>query len=207
VAQKIVRVFDPAGAPQRAAIKGCPQLARPEGPLLRRQLNRPLDQAPIQLVGDQTLAEANQRAFAEGRFGAVEAVQHQLPAAIHRGGLNHFIVGGSYVRLENRGQGQLSGRDGWLSQRAFLVEQRQFLLKRLRKEGMALLTEKDKQLGASNPFHDRLFCWGRFNRWMPQRWTHVRLPHVLKMARSKPYAQPAVNHYLNYLTGVLVLLR
>ena len=85
------------------------------------------------------------------------------------------------------------GMGGW-PRRAVLVERRQFRLKRLRKEFMALLAQKDKQLGASNPFDDRLFCWGGFNRWMPQCWTHVRLPHVLKMARSKPYAQPTVNH-------------
>src|SRR5215467_10198140 len=77
-----------------------------------------------------------------------------------------------------------------------LLRGRQFLLKCFSKEDMALLAEEDKKLCPSDPLDNRLLCWGAVNWWRPERWTHVSLPHVLKMPRSQPYVPPAVNHYL-----------
>src|SRR5438552_7156598 len=43
----------------------------------------------------------SQRAFAEGRVGAVHTVEHQLPAPIHLQRLDHLIVGDPRVGLRS----------------------------------------------------------------------------------------------------------
>src|SRR4029453_11138747 len=100
VAQQAHGVLYPARPPQRAGVKRRPQLATsdPTGhPPIQRQ--RALHQPPIQIVGDQPRAEADQRRLRKRRLGVVHAVQYQLPAPIHHRRLQHLVIGGAGIGL------------------------------------------------------------------------------------------------------------
>jgi hypothetical protein len=57
--------------------------------------------------------------------------------------------------------------------RLVFIERRQFLLKRVAKQGVAVLPQKHKQLGPTNASDDGLFSCREFDWWMPQGWAHV----------------------------------
>ena len=99
VAQQIIGIFHTPGAPQRATIQRCPQLAGAKGAAGGGHLHRPFQQAAVQMLGDQPLTKDDQGAFAEGRGVAVQTVQYQLPTAIHGGGFDHFVIGNLRVGL------------------------------------------------------------------------------------------------------------
>jgi hypothetical protein len=181
-------------------------LARAKGPLLGCQFNRLLDQPPVQLVGDQALAEGNQRAFTERRLTTVEAIQDELPAPIHRSGLDGLIVGDPSVGLQDRRQGQLGWGDRGLTEWAVLVERRQFCLKGIGEQFMSLFAQEHEQFGPANPFDNRLFGWGGQYRRMPECWTHAQTSFVFKIRGSKTCAQHSVNHPVDYLTGILATM-
>src|SRR5579885_1265535 len=70
-------------------------------------------QPTIQAVGDGPLPKGHQGAFAKRRFLAIQAIQYHLPARIHGGGLDHFVVGDPCVGLQERCQRPLGGWCRW----------------------------------------------------------------------------------------------
>src|SRR5262249_49562964 len=104
VAQQIIGILDATSSPQRAAVEGRPQGARTEGSSCCRYLNGPLDQPSVHLRRYQPLAEVHQSPEALGRLATIQTVQDELPASIHRGGFNNFIVGSSHIGLQDRSQ-------------------------------------------------------------------------------------------------------
>ena len=126
VAQKVIRVFDPARAPQRAGIQRSVQLPGAEDLVLGGDRHRALDQAAIPVLGDQTRPKTNQRTFAERRRLTIQTIQRQLPAAIHDQRLDDFIVRHASIGLQYCGQRQLRRRYRWLPFRVGGVALRQF---------------------------------------------------------------------------------
>jgi len=122
-----------------------------------RQRHRPLDQATVEVGGDQALAEADQRAFAERWGDAVEAVEHQLPAAIHRCRLDHLVVRGAGVRLEHQGQRELRRGNGWLAQPTRAIGCGKLCLQGVIDKQMPLLAQQHEQLRAADAGDDRCF--------------------------------------------------
>jgi hypothetical protein len=53
-----------------------------------------------------------------------------------------------------------------------LIERRQFLLKGIGKQRMAVLPQEDKQLGPTDALDDGVFRYREFDWGMPQGWTH-----------------------------------
>jgi hypothetical protein len=82
VTQQVDRVLHPASPPQRAGIKRCPQRPVAEPAALSGQLDGALHQPPVQVVGDQPGAEADQCALGKRRSLGVQAAKHQLPATV-----------------------------------------------------------------------------------------------------------------------------
>jgi hypothetical protein len=101
-----------------------------------------------------------------------------LPAAIHGGGLNDLVVRDTSVGLKDQSQGELSGRDGRLALGSIFVEGSQLVLEGVREEGMTMVAQKDKELGASDPFEDREFSGHRLNGRVPEGWTHGVAPFL-----------------------------
>jgi hypothetical protein len=56
--------------------------------------------------------------------------------------------------------------------RLVLIERRQFLLKGIGKQRMAVVPQEDKQLGPADTLDDGVFRRRQLDWGMPQRWTH-----------------------------------
>src|SRR5262249_34160341 len=77
--------------------------------------------------------------------------QDELPAPIHRGGRDHFVVSGPRVRLQQRRQGQLCRRDGGLALRTAWGEGRgHLLLEGLVEQRVAPRPQEREQPGAAH---------------------------------------------------------
>jgi len=171
VAQHMLGIFHPASAPPWAPVQRRPPLAGAKGTAGGRALDRPFQHTAVELPGDHPLTTGDQGACAEGRRVAVQTVQAPLPAAIHRGGLEHCVVRDLGVGLEQSGQRQLGGGPWGLALRVVLIERQQCLLKGIGKERRAVLPQEDKQLGPTDALDDGVFRRRQFDWGMPQRWT------------------------------------
>ncbi len=176
VAQKVIGVFDPTSAPQWAAVQGGAQLPAADRLGYGRPFHGALKQAPVGLRGDQALAKGDQGRLTERWFTGVQTVEHQLPASIHGGAFNHFVIGHTSVGLQDGGQRQLGGRNGRLAARRIFIEMRQFLLERRIKQGMAFLTQEDEEAGALDALDNGLFKRRQLHGRAPYRWLHRAPP-------------------------------
>jgi hypothetical protein len=113
------------------------------------------------------VAKADQGAFAEGRRVAVETIEDQLPTPIHGGGFNHLVIRHARVGLQECRQSQLRGWHGRMALRLVFIERRQFLLKRVTKQSVAVLPQQYKQLGPTDAADDGLFSRREVDGWMP----------------------------------------
>ena len=183
VAQKVIRVFDPARTPQRAGIQRRPQLPRAEDLVLGGDRHRALDQPPIPVLRDQPRPKTDQRAFAERRRVTVQTIQRQLPPPIHHRCLDDFIVRHAGIGLQNRGQRQLGWRYRRLPLRAVGVALRQFGLKDLVEDLVPVLPQEHEQLRTPNPGDDLLLGRRTFDRRLPQLGTHGYLLLLLRCSQ------------------------
>jgi hypothetical protein len=109
VPQQIIGVFDPTGASPRTTVECRPQLPHAKGAACRPDFQGTLQETAVHLLHDQAFANRHQRAFAEGRGAAIEAIEHHLPATIPRRGFTDLIIGHTGIRLQDRRQRQLGG--------------------------------------------------------------------------------------------------
>ena len=77
---QVKRVLPPAGPPPGAGVQRGPQRPHPEPLRGRGQLNRPLDQPPVQVTLDQPGPERDQGPLGKRRLLRAQAVQHQRTA-------------------------------------------------------------------------------------------------------------------------------
>jgi hypothetical protein len=108
-------------------------------------------------MGDQPGSKGDQRRLRERRLRLVHAIQHQLPAPIHHRRLDHLIIGGTGVGLQDRRQPKLGRRDRWLPDRLVLVHLGKLALEIRIEQLMTVLAEPDKQPSPLDPLHDLLF--------------------------------------------------
>jgi hypothetical protein len=116
---------------------------------------------------NQPLTKGYQRAAALGSVLTIQAIKHQLPAPIHERCLNDFIIRDAHVRLQNGRQGYLCWRNRRVPTEARCIERRQFLLKSVVKQLMAVIAEKDKLLRSFDVCDDGLLTGRWFHRRMP----------------------------------------
>ena len=91
------------------------------------------------------------------RLLGVQTIQHQLPAPIHHGRLNYFVIRDATVCLQDKRQRQ-HRRGYWrLPALRFAIQTRQLLLKRFIQQFMAVLAQKHKQFSFPNLLHYLLF--------------------------------------------------
>jgi hypothetical protein len=172
VSHQVDRVLHPARAPQRRRIQRRAQRSRPEPLRPRRQVNRALDQPPVQVMFDQPLAEPHQGALGERRILRARAIQDQLPAPAHHRRLDHLIVTDPGVGLQDRCQRQLRRRNRRLALRAVNVGLCQLGLENLVKQLTAILAQEHEQLRPPHRLDHRLFRRRRLNRRPPHHRTH-----------------------------------
>ena len=118
-------------------------------------------------------AKGDEGAFAEGWRGGIQAVQDELPAAIHEGGLDDVVIGDATIGLQDHGKRQLSRRHRRVALRGSLREGGEFRLEGRSEEGMALLAQEDKELGAAHALNDVLFGGRELKRWLPEERAHA----------------------------------
>jgi len=123
-------------------------------------------------VFDQPRAKRHQRRLRKRRSRVVHAIQHQLPAPIHHTGLDHLVVGGAGIGLQDRRQSKLRRRDWWLPDRPVLVHSGKLGLQPLVEQLMAVLPQPHKQLRALDPLDDLTFQPRARHRRLPHPWTH-----------------------------------
>jgi hypothetical protein len=172
VSHQVDRVLHPASTPQRAGIQRRPQRPRAEPPGPRGQRHRALNQPPVQVALDQPLAEPCQGALGERRSIRVHAIQHQLPAPVHRRGLDHLIIGHPGIGLQDDGQRQPGRRHRRLPLRAVYIGFRQLGLELLVKQFMPVLAQEHEQLRPPHRFDHRLLRRRRLHRRPPHLRTH-----------------------------------
>jgi hypothetical protein len=102
-------------------------------------------------MGGQPRTEADQRRLRKRRLGVIHAPQHQLPAPIHHCRLDHLVVGGAGVGLQDRRQPKLRRRHRRLPNRLVGIHRGQLGLEALVEQLMTMLTQPDEQLGALDP--------------------------------------------------------
>lgn len=130
--------------PEGTRIQGRQLRAAAKASMLLREFHSPLDQVPVEILGDQD-------AVAEGRVGAVETVEYHLPAPIHDSGVDKLVVRDPGVCLRDRRHIQL-GRGNWhLLFRTVVIEPGQFRLKRRIEELVPAVAEEDEGLGMRDP--------------------------------------------------------
>ena len=146
VSHQVDRVLHPSRAPQGTGVQRRAQRGRPEPLRPRGQVNRALDQPPVQVMLDQPLAESHQGALGKRRFLRARAAQDQLPAPVHHRRLDHLVVTDPRIGLQDRCQRQLRRRNRRLALRAVHVGPCQLRLEYLVKQLMAILAQEHKQL-------------------------------------------------------------
>src|SRR5262249_48161942 len=148
-----------------------------EGSALLGHFQRPLDEATVALMGDEALAKRDERRFAKGTLLAIATVQHELPAPIHGGGLDDFVIGDTRIGLQDRRQRQLRRRDGRMAFGLVVVERgRQLLLELLREQHMTLVAQENEELGALHTTYNRGLLGTQRNGRPPEGRTHTPAP-------------------------------
>ena len=100
-AQKVLGILDRARTPQGTGVQRGAHGAGAEAVPLLGQLHGSFDQATVQLVGDQPIPKGHQGPFAKGQLLAVQAVAHELPAAIPERRFDDLIVGDARLCLQD----------------------------------------------------------------------------------------------------------
>ena len=77
-----------------------------------RDLHRALDQAPVEVPCDEPLTEVTSVHLAKGGSLGSQAIEDQLPAAVHDHRLDRFVVRDAAIGLQDGGQRQLCGGMG-----------------------------------------------------------------------------------------------
>ena len=158
VAQQIIGVFHPPGAPRRTAVEGRPQLPRPKAATGGgEEIQRAFHETAVHLLSKQALAKRHPECLPEGRRVAIQTIKHHLPAPIHRGGFNDFVIRHPAIGWQERRECQLGRRDWRMALGAILIEGAQFVLKGVGKEGMAMMPQEDKQFGTADTLDDGVF--------------------------------------------------
>jgi hypothetical protein len=121
-----------------------------------RQRHRAFHQPPVQIRLDQPGPEVEQRALGKRRLISVQTVQHQLPAPVHHRRLDHLIIRGAGVGLQDQRQGQLRRRHRRLPLGAIGIHPGQLGLELLAEQLMAMLPQQHKQLRPPDPFDNLL---------------------------------------------------
>jgi hypothetical protein len=148
VSQEVICILHSARSPQRRGIqRGAQSPAREAAPPFGDR-NRALDQAPVELALDEPLAEVDQAPFGERRLVCTQAVEDQLPAAIHDHRLHRLVVGDTGVSLQDGRQRQSRRRYGRLAEPAVAVDRGKLLLEGLVEDLVAVLAQEDEELGA-----------------------------------------------------------
>jgi hypothetical protein len=197
VTQQVDGVLHPTRPPQRAGIKRRPQGPIAEPTALSGQLDSALDQPAVQVVGQQPGAEADQGALGKRRPLDIQTVQHQLPAPIHHRRLDHLVISGAGVGLQDRRQPKLRRRDRRLALGALLPGRGQLGLEVVVEQFVAVRSQPHKQLGPPDQPDDPLLGRRRLDGWTPHRWTHDRQPPQLTRTRwcaaiSATYHKPGL---------------
>jgi hypothetical protein len=102
----------------------------------------------------------------------VHAVQHQLPAPIHHRRLDHLIIRGAGIGLQDRRQPKLRRRHRRLPNRLIGVHPGKLGLQVLVEQLMTVLTQPDEELDALDALDDLSLQPRRFDRRLPHPWTH-----------------------------------
>jgi hypothetical protein len=186
VTQQVDRVLHPARPPQGAGVQRRPQRPRAEPTRGAGQLDGAFHQPTIKLVGDQPRPEPDQRALAKRRPLGVQAVQHQLPAPIHHRRLDHLVVGGAGIGLQDRRQRQQGRRHRRLPLGAVGPGRGQLGLEALVEQLVAVLAHEHEQLGPPDQSDDGLLGLRRLHGWAPHGWAHDRQPPRLARTRWHP---------------------
>jgi hypothetical protein len=183
VTQQVDRVLHPARAPQGAGVQRRPQrpVAKPTVGLGQR--HGLLHQPTVKPGRDQPRAEADQRALAKRWPLGVQAVQHQLPAPIHHRCLDHLVIAGAGVGLQDRRQRKLRRCHRRLPLGAFLPGRGQLGLEGVVEQLVAVLAQPHKQLGPPDQPDDGLLSRRRLDGWTPHGWAHARQPPHLARTR------------------------
>jgi hypothetical protein len=129
-------------------------------------------------VLNQPGAEADQRCLRKRRLRVVHAVQHQLPAPIHHRRLQHLVVGGAGVGLQDRRQAKLGRRDRRLPDRGILVHPGELMLQVGVEQLVAVLAQPHKQPGALDPLDHFPLQPRALHRRLPHPWTHHSTTHA-----------------------------
>ena len=188
VSHQVKGVLHPARPPQRGRVQRRPQRPRPEPARPRGQRHRPLDQPPVQVALDQPLTESHQGSLGKRWLLRVHAVQHQLPAPVHHRRLDHLIVGGPGIGLQDRRQRQPGRRHRRLPLRAVHVRFRQLGLELLVEQFVTVLAQEHEQLRPPHRLDHRLLRRRRRHRRPPHHRTH----HASSLFAADP-SPPATN--------------
>jgi hypothetical protein len=121
----------------------------------------------IHVWRDQALTKGDQGACAERWRLGLETGQHQLPAAIHGCGFDHFVIRDLRICLEQHRQGQLGRGHRRLALWVVFIEQPHLLLKGIGKPFVAMLPQEHKQLGTVDALNDGVFCRRQLDGRMP----------------------------------------
>jgi hypothetical protein len=154
VSHQVVGVLHPASPPQGTGVQRRPKL--PARGRAGRQRHGRLYQPPVQVGLDPPGPEVEQGALGERRLLGVQAVQHQLPAPVHHGRLDHLVIGGTGVGLQDQRQRQLRRRHRRLPFAAVGLQLGQLGLELLAEQLMATLPQQHKQPRPSDLFDNLL---------------------------------------------------